>query len=133
MTLTAVGFSLALGACRDVEVISGPENLNNACTTADCATFRGISRASAIGLVRVSGQVAGSLRNAADAQELRTRLGRLEQAINANQLPQTRLALVGVLSVLDGAVGPRATRSDLADLSAVRLNMEPLIHTYGLR
>jgi len=132
-TLVVVSASLALGACRDVEVLAGPEDLANRCTTSDCAAFRGISQSAALGLVRASDQVASSLRNTNDARDLRARLGRLQSAISANQLPQTRLALVGVLAYIDGAMGPRLTRADLADLSAVRLNMEPLIHTYGLR
>lgn len=130
--VAALALVAALGACRDVEVLSGPQDPSSLCTTADCGTFRGISTQQAIQLVRASSRLSTTMRDASNAQAITTRLASLEQSIATDKLQATRLGLLGAMSLVDRAMA-NPNRTDKADLAAIRLNLEPLLFRYGLR
>lgn len=125
---------LTAAACRDTAVVAGPPTESSPpCTSADCATFRSVSATAEAGLVQQSTAIAGNLRDAATSASLRERLATLQRAVAENRTEAVRINLLGALAYIDRGMSDPSRRSDLADLSAIRLNLEPLVVKYGLR
>lgn len=125
---------ILLTACRDASVVSGPPSAATpACTSADCAAFRSMSDASGAALVRTSTTLAGNLKGTSSGPGLKERLARLDGALAAGNRDMARLHLLGALSLIDQAIADPARRAELPDLTAIRLNLEPLILKLGLR
>jgi len=136
-SLSVMALVLAFGACRDVEVTAPEADSPNApppCTTADCSTFRALSTTQSVALINTSINIATSaISNASTASRIERQLNRLKTAMTAGNLNDARASLLAALVEIDNAIADPAQRGDLPDLTAIRLNLEPLIVNLGLR
>lgn len=132
--LAALALLVAVTGCRDTAVVSGPATDPAAlCGTADCTAFRAISTASARGLVKMASTLAGKLRDQTLGKDLVDRFASLDQFMAAENVASSRLALISALATVDRGIRIAPRGQDAPDLSAIRLNLEPLIMKYGLR
>jgi len=130
--------SLILGGCRDVTLLTGvsdPDSVDPAvtCTTADCGVWRSAPTASMVSLVSRSSEVAAGLKNQALAVRIEGHLARMRTALGSGDAVGAGLSLLGALAAIDSGLANPAIRADWADLSAIRLNLEPVLIHLGLR
>ncbi len=136
-SLSLVALVLAFGACRDVEVTAPDADTPDApppCTTPDCATFRSLSSTQVASLVNTSLTITTTaISNSGTASRIEAQLNTLKTAHAAGKMSDARSALLAALIEIDNAMADPAQRGDLADLTAIRLNLEPVIINLGLR
>jgi hypothetical protein len=136
-SLSVVALVFAFGACRDVEVTAPEADAPDApppCTTPDCATFRSLSTTQVASLVSTSLTIVTTgIDNASTASRIALQLNRLRTAHANGNMNDARASLLAALVEIDNAIADPSQRGDLPDLTAIRLNLEPLIVNLGLR
>jgi hypothetical protein len=130
--------ALALPACRDETLLTGVKNPDSvvqppACQTADCAAWRAAPASTMAPLVTRSNELVAVLGNPSLRSGLATPLTRMAEALGRGDSAIAAISLLGALSVIDAGLTDSNARGDWADLSAIRLNLEPLIVQLGLR
>ncbi len=136
-SLSVFALVLAFGACRDVEVTAPSADEPGApppCATPDCATFRALSTGQIASLVNTSLTITTvSLGNKSTASRIEKQLNTLKTTHAAGNMNDARSSLLAALIEIDNAMTDPAQMGDLADLTAIRLNLEPVIINLGLR
>jgi hypothetical protein len=134
--IAAVLVALTLGACREAD-LTGPDSPADAappCTTADCTTFRALTPTTIAPLLASTSRIATtSLTDAALGRRIADRITTLQSEINAGDKTDAQVAMLSLLVEIDNAMADSARRADLADLSSMRLNLEPVVIYLGLR
>ncbi len=134
--LAAVLLPLAAGACREAD-LTGPKSSADAsppCTTSDCAAFRQLTPTTVAPLLEATSRTATlSLQNKALGQRIASRVADLQASIEASKKADAQITLLGILLEIDGAMSDSGNSADLADLSSMRINLEPVIIYLGLR
>jgi hypothetical protein len=136
--LTLLALSLVLPACRDETLLTGVKDPDSvvqppACQTADCVGWRAAPPATMAPLVARSTQIAAVVQDGTIKARLEAPLSRMADALGKGESGVAAISLLSALSVIDAGLANPNARGDWADLSAIRLNLEPLIVQLGLR
>lgn len=134
--VAALLLPLAFAACREAD-LTGPESPSDEapiCNTTDCVRFRALTPTTIAPLLAATTQMSTtSLSDAALGRRLASKISTLQSEITSGDETNAKVAMLALLLDIDNAMADSARRADLADLSAMRLNVEPIIIYLGLR
>jgi hypothetical protein len=131
---TSLALVCLLGACRDVSHPLAPKDGEQAeCPAAPCEPVTGESAVQRAPLTEASRVAASSISNVALHQRLDVRFAAVDRAMQRGTPDETRVAVLVLLAELDAATRNTAFAADWPDLTAIQLNLEPLISQIGLR
>lgn len=131
---TSLALVCLLGACRDTShPLAAPDGEPVECPSSPCepgASEAAVQRAPLTEATRVA---ASSISNVALHQRLDVRFAAVDRAMQHGTPDETRVAVLVLLAELDAATRNTAFAADWPDLTAIQLNLEPLISQIGLR
>ncbi len=131
---TSLAILCLLGACVDAShTLAPPDDRPPDCPALPCAAEvveAGIQRAPLSEATRVA---ANSVSSVLLKDRLASRFAAVDRAMQRGTHDETRVALLRLLADLDAATRNSAFAADWPDLTAIQLNLEPLISQMGLR
>ncbi len=123
-----------LGACRDAShPLAPPDGPIAACRVDTCEHDGSEEQVLQAPLAEAARVAARSISSPSLHARLADRFDAVDRAMRRHASDDSRVALLLLLAELDAATRDRAFTADWPDLTAIQLNLEPLITQLGLR
>lgn len=117
---------LLLTACGDAAVTAPEAPPESLCNSIDCNTFRSLGPTGLSPTITNASRVSRALRNASLGAQLSDRITSVQSDLAAGRNGEARATLLQVIASIDAAIGTTTNAADWPDLSAIRLNLEPV-------
>jgi len=124
--MVTVAAAVSVIGCGDTVATAPEAPSESLCATVDCNTFRSLGAAGLAPTFANATRVARALRNATLGADLATRIASVQSDVAAGRSGEARATLIQVVASIDAAIGTTSNAADWPDLSAIRINLEPV-------